>query len=72
MFWYHFFLKSWWINSNTVYNIENKPQNYSDAAAQDYFEARYVYPVVFFGSWFGLLFALVCIYRAGLARSFDV
>ena len=71
LFWYHFFLKSWWIGSNFVYYTENKPQNFSDLAAQDTYEARYVFPIFYFGSWGGLLFALLCIYRAGLTRSYD-
>lgn len=37
----------------------------------DSYEARYVFPVVYFGSWVGLLFAIVCVYRAGLARATD-
>lgn len=72
LFWYHFFLKSWWISSNTKYYLENPPKDFSDMAFADTFEARYVFPVVYFASWFGLLFAIVCVYRAGLARSYDI
>lgn len=72
LFWYHFFLKSWWISSNTKFYAENPPKDFSERAAVDTFDTRYVFPIVYFGSWIGLLFAIICVYRAGLARSFDV
>lgn len=72
LFFLALFQKAWWISSNTKYYAENPPKDWDDAISADEYEARYVFPIIYFGSWFGLLFAVVCVYRAHLAKAFDI
>lgn len=64
--------KGWWISSNVKYYAENPPTEWSDVSGADVFEARYIFPIIYFASWIGLLYAIVCVYRAILAKSIDM
>lgn len=59
LFFLHLFLKGWWIKSNAV-DIANNPNQ----SNQDIFEARYVFPIIYFASWIGLLFAVICVFKS--------
>ncbi len=61
LFFLHLFLKGSWINSNVKYYAKDGNESKSNP---DIFEARYVFPIIYFAAWIGLLFAIACIFKS--------
>lgn len=78
LFFLHLFLKGSWISSNYAYYAQmsrddkvpkrdDKDNYVSYMLNMDYYEARWVFPIVYIAAWIGLIFAIVCLFRAVLS-----
>lgn len=61
LFFLHLFLKGSWIASNMEFYSKSENKGKSNP---DVYEARYVFPIIYFASWIGLLFAIICIFKS--------
>lgn len=64
LFFLSLFFKGWWIKSNAQKYADDKIANKEPESNPDYFEARYVFVIIYFASWVGLLFAVICIFKS--------
>lgn len=62
-------MKGWWFVKMRPVPAKDAPQPtpdeaWSDAISEEFAGARSTFPIIYYGSYVGLLFALFCIYRA--------
>lgn len=69
LWWLHFWMKGWWFVKMTPVPAKDAPQPtldeiWNDMISSEYAGARSTFPIIYYGSYVGILFALFCIFRA--------